>query len=154
MWKRLILALMGRLHSVAHVLPKRSHDAPGLETLNNFETGRDPEAQLALMLEAVALLDVADAGVIRARLSGNAGATPLADDAIDRRDSAPHYGLAVIRLSERLAWVAAQESSGVAPTQRRAMGLVKFQRVPAQEVADLLRLPTEVVEHWIHEGGL
>jgi DNA-directed RNA polymerase specialized sigma24 family protein len=122
------------------------------ETVTRFETGRSPETQLALILESLDLLDDADAQVIRDRLTGKLDTSARSNHAIDSRDM--RYGLAVIRFSERLAWAADQQSSGVSPPQRRALGLIRFQGLTSQDVAGRLRLPIEVVEYWVREGDV
>jgi hypothetical protein len=142
------------VHSREYGLQNPANAGVNDETLTRLETGRDPKLQLALILESLELLDEADAQVIRARLSGHRDETELPSPAIDPVDLAPRYGLAVIRFSKRLAWIAARESLGVSPAQRRALGLVKFQGLTAQVVADRLRLPVEVVEYWVREGDL
>jgi hypothetical protein len=121
-------------------------------TVTRLETGRSPADQLDLILESLELLDESDARVIRDRLGGKRENSARADGAIGSLEAC--YGLAVIRLSERLDWVAGQQSRGVSPPQRRALGLIKFQCLAAQVVADRLRLPIEAVEYWVREGAV
>jgi hypothetical protein len=127
---------------------------PNDQTLKRFETGRDCDLQFALIIETLELLDLTDAQVIRARLSGRVGKTASQHPVIDSHDLDTQYGLAVIRFSTRLVWVAGQEALGASPSQRRALGLVKFQMLTAQVVADRLGLPLEVVKYWVREGDL
>lgn len=88
--------------------------------LMRFQTGRSPEAQLALILESLELLDDADTRMIRARLAHDGGGPVPPSAATGQSDLSHGYGLAVMRFSERLAWVAARETLGMSPAQRRA----------------------------------
>jgi hypothetical protein len=153
-YSRLARILRLGVNPEGFVLHNPTHDKFNDEGLKRFESGRDSELQLALILESLELLDEADAQAIRVRLAGNRDESEFSYSAVDPLDHDPAYGLAVIRFSTRLAWVAARESLGASPSQRRALGLIKFQALTAQVVAERLRLPVEVVKHWVREGDL
>ena len=152
LYSRLAHLFSPRTDSKGYVDGNPPHDGLNDATLIRLESGRNPQLQLALILESLELLDETDARMILARLAGGSGETASPSPATGPRDLTPHYGLAVFRFSQRLAWVSARESLGVSPTQRRALGLVRFQGLSAQVVADRLRLPREVVEYWVSEG--
>jgi hypothetical protein len=154
LYSKLARALGLGAHSGGFALQNAPRADLNDQTLKRFESGGDADLQLTLILESLELLNLTDAQVIRARLAGRVGKTASQHSVIDPHDLDIQYGLAVIRFSTRLVWVAGQESLGASPSQRRALGLVKFQMLTAQVVADRLGLPLEVVKYWVREGDL
>ncbi len=124
------------------------------EVLEWLARQAEPELQLALLTEALALLDEFDRRVISLRLAGDPYESVAKVLAISPDTAGPRYALAVERLGERLAWVAALEQRGISPPERAALGQVRFLGRTAQEVARRLRLNEEVVERWIRLSDL
>jgi DNA-directed RNA polymerase specialized sigma24 family protein len=117
---------------------------------------RTPETklQVALLGEALALLDDDDRFVIALRLDGTpyeriAQAIGGAPDTAGAR-----FALAVGRLGERMAFVSALERRGISPPERQVLGQVRFFGRSAQDVARRLRLNPEAVERWVRLSGL
>lgn len=124
------------------------------EVVRGLAASGDAELQIALLGEALDLLEEADARVIRSRLGALPGTSPAMSEPKEPLGTAEDYARAADRFARRLGWVASREAIGTSPSQRRALGQVRFLGKSAQEVADLLRLPPEVVAFWVRQGDL
>lgn len=124
------------------------------DALVQLERKSDPKLQLALLTEALELLDEFDRRVIELRLAGDPYDSVAKVLAINPVTAGPRYSLAVDRLVVRLSWVAALERRGISPPERAALGQVRFFGRTAQEVARRLRLNQEAVERWIQLADL
>jgi hypothetical protein len=118
--------------------PARESSSTRPDALKRLATLGSPELQVALVREALELLEPGDRDVLGGRLGG---------DSLRVADGSA-YGVAIDRFTARLSWVAAREASGVPPAQRRVLGRLRFSGLGAHAIADQLRLPLEVVEYW------
>ena len=116
--------------------------------IKRLGSSKKPDRRPGLLNEAMALLDLVDRRALVARLSGDDQYTVAHRLSVRPEEVGPLYAKAVDRLVERLAWVVDQESRGVSPPERRALGQVRFLGRSPQEVARLLRLPEELVARW------
>ena len=143
-----------RARSEGFVLQNPTHDGLDDETLTRLETRTrlqspvGPDPRVARVARRGGRPDDPP------RLAAGSNQTASPGPAVELHELDRLYGLAVIQFSERLAWVAARESLGVSPSQRRALGLVEFQGLTAKSWLTVFVSPVEVVEYWVREGHL
>jgi DNA-directed RNA polymerase specialized sigma24 family protein len=146
-------AWRARSRPAVAVLPEpRRAAAAAVDPLESLARDAEPGHQLALLTEALALLDEFDRRILAMRLASDPYESVAEVLGIGRDTAGPRYALALDRLGERLSWVADHERRGISPPERAALGQVHFLGRTAQDVATLLRLQPEAIRRWIRQS--